>query len=223
MPKAVAEPWRNTYAHIVAAMGWEHFATRYRRTELFEFLSAKPLAVLDTMLARGVNTPLASSCGRLFDAVAAAAGVRRDRAHYEGQAAVEFEALAAAEASHAYPFVLAPCAGALVIEPRPMWHALFDDIASGTPVALLSARFHAGLAAAIETTVVALRQGDAAAGSVDRVALSGGVFQNRTLFHSVVARLEAQGLTVLTQRRAPANDGGLALGQACIAAARGLT
>ncbi len=214
--KAIAEPWRNTYAHIVAAMGWEAFAARYRGTELYRFLADKPLRVLDGMIARGVNAPLASSCGRLFDAVAAAAGICRDFVHYEGQAAAEFEALAAG--AGAYEFGLDAGSGMLQIEPRPMWHALLDDVAAGTPAPLLCARFHAGLASVIERTVVALRQ----RGSVQAVALSGGVFQNRSLFEAVVSRLESRGLTVLTHRLAPANDGGLSLGQAAVAAAQSL-
>ena len=220
--RAVAEPWRNTYAHIVAAMGWEHFASRYPRTALFEFLTGKPIGVLDGMIARGVNAPLASSCGRLFDAVAAAAGVCREVALYEGQAAAEFEALAANGTEERYRFALAADTetGMLAIEPRPMWFALLDDIAAQTPTSVLSARFHAGLASVIDETVAALRRGDPDAAAVDRVALSGGVFQNRILLEQLIARLEARGLTVLTHRDVPANDGGLALGQAAVAAAR---
>ena len=220
--KAISEPWRNTYAHIVTAMGWERFAARYGGTELFRFLADKPLAVLDGMTARRVNAPLASSCGRLFDAVAAAAGVCREIAHYEGQAAAEFEAQTEADTADPYEFALTETPGMLVIEPLPMWRGLLDDIEAGTPVPLLSARFHAGLAAAIDTTVATLRQRDPEAAAVDVVALSGGVFQNRTLLEAVISRLEARGLTVLTQRRAPANDGGLALGQIAVAAARHL-
>ncbi len=219
--RAIAEPWRNTYAQLAAAMGRDRFASRYGGTRLLRFLANKPLAVLDGMIARGVNAPLASSCGRLFDAVAAAAGVCREHALYEGQAAAEFEALAASETDSPYRFDLAAEAGFLVVEPRPMWRALLDDIVEETPVPILSARFHAGLASAIETVVVALREhGPAAATNV--VALTGGVFQNRLLLEQVSERLAAHGLTVLTHRLVPANDGGLALGQAVVAAARTL-
>jgi hydrogenase maturation protein HypF len=179
--RAIREPWRNAYAHIVAAMGWERFASRYRQTPLFRFLSGKPIAVLDGMIARGVNAPLASSCGRLFDAVAAAAGVCRECVQYEGQAAAEFEALAASGTDDAYRFALVAEAGVLVVEPRPMWLALLDDIAAETPVPVLSARFHAGLAIAIDATVAALRRADPEAAAIDRIALTGGVFQNRLL------------------------------------------
>ncbi|MEO8715541.1 MAG: carbamoyltransferase HypF, partial [Acetobacteraceae bacterium] len=212
--RAIEEPWRNTYAHIVAAIGWEAFAARYGETELFQFLSGKPLATFAGMIARGVNAPLASSCGRLFDAVAAASGVCREHALYEGQAAAEFEALASTDLLRPYPFALVSDAdGLLVIEPRPMWRALLDDLAARTPLAVVSARFHAGLAAAICETIRALRRDE-------RLVLSGGVFQNRTLLEQVVSRLIEMGVDVLTHREVPANDGGLALGQAVVAAAR---
>lgn len=220
--RATAEPWRNTYAHIIAAMGWEHFASCYSQTALFQFLIGKPIGVLDGMIARGVNAPLASSCGRLFDAVAGATGVCCERTLYEGQAAAEFEVLAAAGTQDAYRFALVEEPGTLVVEPRPMWVALLDDIAEETPVPVLSARFHTGLAIAIDATVAALRRRFPEAAVADRIALSGGVFQNRTLLEQVIERLTARGLTVLTHRDVPANDGGLALGQAAVAAARGL-
>ena len=94
-----------------------------------------------------------------------------------------------------------------------MWPALLDDVAAGTPVPLIAARFHAGLAIGIARMVAALRV-------TGRVALSGGVFQNKLLLEQVMRRLTAQGLDVLTHRLVPANDGGLALGQAAVAAAR---
>jgi hydrogenase maturation protein HypF len=94
-----------------------------------------------------------------------------------------------------------------------MWVALLDDIVADTPVPVIAARFHAGLAIAIARMVAALRV-------TGRVALSGGVFQNRLLLEQVMRHLTAQGLEVLTHRSVPANDGGLALGQAAVAAAR---
>jgi hydrogenase maturation protein HypF len=172
------------------------------------------------MIARGVNAPPASSCGRLFDAAAAAAGVCRERALYEGQAAAEFEALAAPGHEGAYEFALVTRAGLLIVEPRPMWLALLDDIAADTPVPVISARFHAGLAIAIAETVATVRRNDPEAAATDRVALTGGAFHNRILLEQVTGHLSARGLTVLTHRDVPAGDGGLALGQAAAAAAR---
>jgi hydrogenase maturation protein HypF len=181
------------------------------------------------MIAQRVNSPLSSSAGRLFDAVAATLGVCRERVLYEGQAAIELEALVDPHAlhsdddAHAYPFEIASTLpdGLRCIEPRPMWEALLDDLLRGTPVPVVAARFHKGLAIAVVRMVECLA--DLLTGSADTrsVALSGGVFQNRVLFEQVVTRLEAAGFRVLTHRQVPANDGGLSLGQAVVAAARG--
>ena len=230
--QAIAEPWRNSYAHLAASLGWAEFARDFGALEVFAFLAGKPRAVLDAMLAKGLNSPLASSCGRLFDAVAAAAGVCRERALYEGQAAVEFEALVDAKAlaaegdEMAYPFAIAHAAagGLPQLDPRPMWLVLLRDLQLGTALPLIAARFHKGLAIVIAHLVDAL---DREAGRMDSdtprtVVVSGGVFQNRVLLEQLLMRLERDGFSVLTHRQVPANDGGLALGQAAIAAARAL-
>ena len=90
--QAIYEPWRNTYAHIMATIGWSKYKQDFKNLELTKFFESKPLATYDAMLENKVNSPLASSCGRLFDAVAAAIGICRDRVDYEGQAAMEMEA-----------------------------------------------------------------------------------------------------------------------------------
>ena len=182
------------------------------------------------MIAKGVNSPLASSCGRLFDAVAAAAGVCRERALYEGQAAVEFEALLDRQALEseddalAYPFAASSTAsnGLPCIDPLPMWRALLEDLAHVAPVPLISARFHKGLAMAIVNLLKTLNDRQAEDRRLGTVALSGGVFQNRILLEQMTMRLERFGFKVLTHHQTPAGDGGLALGQAVVAAARSI-
>lgn len=224
---AMREPWRNTYAQLAAAMGWPAFADRYPGLELYARLRAKPLGVLDAMLAAHTNSPLASSAARLFDAVAAACGICFDRIGHEGQAAMALEACldaATLELEHddkAYPFAIDTGDGARLphLSPAPMWPALLDDQRHAVPAAVVSARFHKGLAIAIVRMVQQLRAahgGD----TLHTVALSGGVFQNRILLEQLVRRLEDAGLAVLTHRQVPSNDGGLALGQAAVAAAR---
>lgn len=220
--QAMREPWRNTYAHIAACLGWSQYARAHAGLALTADLAARPLAVLDTMLDRGLNSPLSSACGRWFDAVAGALGVCRERIAYEGQAAIELETLAAQarDTRTAYPFAMRSSeatGGALpVIDPTPMWQALFADLARGTTPAECAARFHRGLAQGIAGTGHALAREH----GLDTVALSGGVFQNRLLFTTVAADLRARGLRVLGHSRVPCNDGGLALGQAVVAAAR---
>ncbi len=228
---AMREPWRNTHAHLARAIGWQAFAQDYAELDLHERLRAKPLAVLDAMLASGINSPLASSAGRLFDAVAAACGICFDRIGHEGQAAMELEActdpatLAREHDALAYPLAIdAGHAAALpILDPAPMWLALLHDLRRSVPVGVISARFHKGLAIAVVAMVRHLR----AVPGVGRdglrsVALSGGVFQNRILLEQLVHRLQQAGLVVLTHRQVPANDGGLSLGQAAVAAARAL-
>jgi hydrogenase maturation protein HypF len=197
----------------------------YADLELYRFLEQQPRALLDGMLKRGLNSPLASSCGRLFDAAAAAMGLARERAWYEGQGAVEMEAavdrqcLDTEDDRLSYPFPIPRMAGLPYIEPLGMWAALFGDLILHTPVGVMAARFHRGLASSI------VRMVEKVAARIDvaplpPVALSGGVFQNRVLFERVCAGLEAKGFHVLTHDQVPCNDGGLALGQAVIAAAR---
>jgi hydrogenase maturation protein HypF len=228
--RAMHEPWRNTYAQLMAEMGWPRFAMNYSELELFRQLDAKPRALLGSMLQGEVNSPLASSCGRLFDAVAAASGVCFERALYEGQAAIEFEAIADAatlsdeDDELAYPFGIPrlKVSNLPYIEPLGMWQALLGDLILGTPVGVISARFHKGLAIVIARMIDKLSRHESPDEPIKVVALSGGVFQNRVLLEQVLTRLHDGGFSVLTHRLVPANDGGLSLGQAAVAAARAL-
>jgi hydrogenase maturation protein HypF len=195
--QAIREPWRNLAAHLEDG------------AEPFGPLIGKPLATIAAMIRNGTNAPLASSCGRLFDAVAAALGLCDGAQAYEGDAASRLEALAqTATPDFGYDFTF----DGRVLDPAPMWRALRDDLLRGTDAARIAARFHEGLASAL--VGVAVTTGAAT------VALSGGCFQNRLLFERTLRGLEEADLRVLTHARVPANDGGLALGQAAIAAAR---
>ncbi|MDQ3512036.1 MAG: carbamoyltransferase HypF [Pseudomonadota bacterium] len=222
--QAIRQPWRLAYAHLRRLDDWDHIAERSADLPFFRALADKPLATLDGMIASGFNSPLTSSCGRLFDAVAAVVGLRQ-AVGYEGQAAIELEAAvdhSALADGRGYPFAIATDDGRLPhLEPRPMWRAVLRDLQDDTPVGTIAARFHAGLAAGLAGMVdhLAALHGDAWAG---RVALSGGVFQNAVLSEALIRRLQAKDLQVLRHSRVPANDGGLSLGQAAIAAARSL-
>ncbi|MEJ2118630.1 MAG: carbamoyltransferase HypF, partial [Alphaproteobacteria bacterium] len=203
-------------------LGWETAAAEFAHLPFMEFMRDKQLPVLATMMQRGLNAPEASSAGRLFDAVAAAIGICCERASYEGQAAIELEALAApsmesVEATF-YPFDIKCAANdpSQILGFDAMWGAVLADLANGAPPALIAARFHKGLAAAVAQLAARL----AAQEQLTAVALTGGVFQNRLLLEGVATALEDVGLRVLAPQSIPAGDGGLALGQAVIAAAR---
>jgi hydrogenase maturation protein HypF len=217
--QAMREPWRNTWAHLAGAFGREALRDRYADLDIVRYLETKPLKGLQTMAGKGLNSPMASSCGRLFDAVAAALGVCRERVSHEGQAAMELESLATpefhAEARNGYPYQL--CEGEIrTLHWRPLWETLLEDLHRGVAPATIAARFHQGLALAVADTALALCQESA----LDRVVLGGGVFQNRLLLEGVAGALGRADVRVLSPEKVPANDGGLALGQAAIAAAR---
>lgn len=170
--------------------------------------SASERAVLGTMLGRGVNTPLCSSVGRLFDAFATLCGLRH-RTSYEGQAAAELEWAAEDGAgSGCYPFPIGDDTrtGALILDRKPTLEAALADLRAGATPGRVSAALHRGLAAAI--AAVAQRIGE------HRVVLTGGCFQNARLTEEAVAALRQAGCEPLWHRRVPPNDGGIALGQA---------
>ena len=202
---AIREPWRMAASHLWASG---------LRPARFDAPQADSLAAL---LRGGANTPLTSSAGRLFDAAAALLGVCERQSH-EGQAAAELEALAAQHTGEAppYPFAVAPAEGLLELDPRPLWIGLLRDLERGTPRSAIARRFHASLAQGVADTCVRIRE----ASGLDSVALTGGCFQNRLLGLDCRQRLEAAGFQVLTHSRVPAGDGGLALGQAAVAAWR---
>jgi hydrogenase maturation protein HypF len=223
--QAIREPWRNTYAHLLAGPGWAQFVEKFSALELYRYLNTKPLPTIDRMLERGINVPLASSCGRLFDAVAAALGLCADQAIFEGQGAMELEALAeswppfADDPPYSFEITEQESDRLLYLDSLPMWQALLEDLQRQSPAAQIAARFHYGLANAIHEMVARIRSTSAGA-SLNTIALSGGCFQNKLLLEELVRLLEADGLNCLVHKKVPTNDGGLALGQAAIAAAR---
>ena len=214
--QAMREPWRNAYAYLDACIGWSEVAMRYPHLDLVRLLQSKPLALFDQMKTRGVNAPLAVSAGRLFDAVAAALAIRPDVISYEGQAAIELEALAQSEANEqaAYGFSVTDGHPA-VLDWTPLWHDLLDELSRDVSQSVIARRFHNTVADAVAQLAIRLAEEH----TTDTIMLSGGVFQNRLLLSGVSERLEAAGLTVLRPSLYPANDGGLALGQAAVAAA----
>jgi hydrogenase maturation protein HypF len=162
----------------------------------------------------GWVAPRSSSAGRLFDAVAALAGVPGSlNTTYEGQAAIELELVAQGPTSSAYPCSLRPERGGWVFETREMLRAVVEDVVAETPSREISARFHRTMAEVIVAGCRQIRQ----EGGLSTVALSGGTFQNMLLVEQAVPLLREEGFSIYMHRRVPANDGGLALGQAVLA------
>lgn len=213
--RAMREPWRNTFAYLARVLDWERTRNEHGRLDIVAFLAMKPLPQLQRMMERGINSPPASSSGRLFDAVAAAIGICRESADYEGQAAIELEATAceyfSSQSGRPYSFGFS----GTTLSTAPMWHELMEDLERKLVPGIIAARFHHGFAVGLARTAGALcREHD-----VGTVVLGGGVFQNRLLLEQTSTLIRASGLRVLSPGKLPANDGGLSFGQAVIASA----
>jgi hydrogenase maturation protein HypF len=207
---AIRQPWRMAAAYLAASYpgGLPAKVTVRDRNE-------QHWAAVTSMADRGVNAPLTSSAGRLFDAVAALVGVR-DTINYEGQAAIELEQVTDTGERGLYPATIVGAGGELRVTGADLIRAAAQDLAAGVSVPVIAARFHNGVAAAIVAVCAQLREQS----GLGVVALSGGVFQNMLLTSQVVTGLEHDGFRVLTHSRVPCNDGGISLGQAVVAGAR---
>ena len=172
-------------------------------------------ARIQPMVATGFNSPLTSSAGRLFDAVAALLGLC-DVATYEAQAAIRLESIADRRVTAAYPFAVETRYRPWVVDFGPMMHTLLDDYRKGISASEISARFHNTIAASILHNCRLLR----GQRNLNVVALSGGVFQNEFLLRRTVELLQSRRFRVFTNTAVPLNDGGLALGQAAVAVER---
>ncbi len=224
--KAMREPWRNALAHLHTFLCWEHVAKLYPELEAVQRLKRKAVAPALQMMERGLNSPLSSSAGRLFDAVAALLGVCFEAASYEGQAAIELEALAAparGRAAEGYRGVLVE-GHPPRLDWTPLWRPILEDLAAGVDAPLIAARFHRGLAVTLAETAASLARRH----GCPTIVLCGGVFQNKLLLESTVEALAAHavdalaahGIEVLAPTLFPAGDGAISLGQAAIAAAQ---
>lgn len=210
---AIREPWRMALAYL-----WQHFGDALWDLHIpfVEQLDWRRAEIILRMIAGGVNAPRTSSCGRLFDAVAALSGIRR-QVNYEAQAAIELEmAIKDSDDETAYPFQLVAEESGWRIATRPLFEALVLDLQEETPARSISRRFHNGLVEIFTRLSVLLRDRT----SLNRVCLSGGTFQNVYLLEHLTRRLEENGFQVFTHAEVPAGDGGLSLGQAMIAAHR---
>jgi hydrogenase maturation protein HypF len=207
---AVREPYRMALSWCYAALGDAGLDIPLAG---WTALPEQEQQLLRTLLQKLINSPLTSSCGRLFDAVATLIGLR-GLISYEGEAAIELEAVAEGGSnSRDYPFDIVDADGLLEIDWRPLFVALLDDLRAGVPQADMARSFHAVVASA---SLEVCRRIHGMTG-VEQVVLSGGVFQNRLLTEELCILLSEAGFKVYTHRLVPPNDGGLALGQSIIA------
>ena len=197
---AQREPWRNLLVRLDQA-GLSDVAD--------DLLKDRPATLLRQAVRAGVNAPMSSSVGRLFDAFSAGLGLVDQAQSYEGQAAMLLEALADPADTGAYSMGDDP----LIVDPAPLFHQWAADMRQNVPPSVMSARFHRGIARAFALRARRLVE----TGQAQAVALSGGCFQNAVLLDLVIRELA--GIPVLIHTKTPANDGSLALGQALIAAA----
>jgi hydrogenase maturation protein HypF len=209
---AIKQPWRIAYGYL------RQLFPDYADLPVALLYEIKPeqKVPLDAMFASRLNTPLTSSVGRLFDAVAATLNLRK-AVSYEGQAAVELELLAEDSGSDiAYSFPIDQAADHYIVRLLPLFDSILTDLRANRNVADMAASFHTGLAIMIADVVGRISRDT----GIKDVALSGGVFQNYRLLTQVVRTLRNKGFRVYIHRLVPSNDGGIALGQAYVAAAR---
>lgn len=211
--KASYEPWRNTFAHLHHAFGWDYIENNFEELVLVKFLKTKPLSQMTQMIEQGLNAPKISSTGRLFDAMAGALGVLPDHVQFEGQAAMALQSLAEEYQNEdcAYEFSLQEC-----VNWKPMWEGVLKDLSLSIPKGQIAKRFHNTLSAVIVCVAKKITQEN----NINSVVLSGGVFQNKLLCEHTTKALKSIDLKVYSPVRFPANDGGISLGQAVICAAR---
>lgn len=216
--QAIRQPWRNTFSQLNHYLGWDQVMREWGDLEPVQWLSQQPLEVLTRMINAGINSPMSSSCGRLFDGVAGILNLCRKEISYEGQAAIELESAAQRgrySGGEGYQLKIISDGDLQLLDSETLWLDLLDDLGKGVSSEQIAWRFHSGLAIG----VCEMASGLARQMEIETIALSGGVFQNRTLFELITAGLNEQGFRLLSHRQVPSNDGGLALGQAAIGAA----
>jgi hydrogenase maturation protein HypF len=204
---AVRQPWRVALSYLRDTFG----ADAVPDLPLWRQIPPQHLSLVSTMLQRRINTVMTSSCGRLFDAVAALIGLRSE-VNFEGQAAIELEAITQSGITDGYCFDFSE-GSPWQLDMRPLIAAVVRDLRSSVATSVIASRFHNTVASAILEVCRRIRASEA----LDRVCLSGGTFQNMYLLERVVAGLRGAGFHVFLHSQVPPNDGGISLGQAVVA------
>ena len=208
---AIREPWRMAVSHLAQTFGEDFLGLDIPFVRELERGKAE---LILRMIAQRVNSPLTSSCGRLFDAVAALIGIRQT-VSYEAQAAIELEMSARSSTEKgSYPLAIHRQDEHWQIDSSPLFGAIVEDLCRKVCTETISRRFHNGLVETLVRLACLLRQGS----SINQICLSGGTFNNLLVFEHLVHKLEHHNFNVFTHSEVPAGDGGLSLGQALAAA-----
>jgi len=208
---AIKKPYRITIGYLLSLLGE---AALNQDLPFLKQADSLEIDIIKKQIEKKINSPLTSSCGRLFDAVSALIGVRGE-IEYEAQAAIELEMVAydGIDEAGSYPFSIVDQNGLSLVKLQELFSAIICDLQSGANKAKISIRFHNTVARMISQLcrIISDKTG------IAQVVLTGGVFQNRLLLRKTVSRLETSGFTVFTHHQVPCNDGGISLGQAVIA------
>ncbi len=213
--KANQEPWRNAFSQLQRLGSWASLASQYAELASIQKLQKKPIQLLEQALASGIQCPLSSSVGRLFDAVAALCNICFERNTYEGQAAMALEALLShnlvqENLAYGYKMDVSTELDCWQLQSQPLFQAILDDLQQGVSVAVIATRFHIGLAQNLVAMAVQLQKRYAFEGLV----FSGGVCQNGWLMMLITQQLP-QEMRVCCHKNLPANDQSIAMGQLC--------
>jgi hydrogenase maturation protein HypF len=209
---AIREPWRMAVSYLAHYVGRD-----FLRLDIpfVRQLDVSKVDLLLRMMEQKINSPLTSSCGRLFDAVAALIGIRQ-QVNYEAQAAIELEmAISSSDSGNGYPLDLVSASDRWIIGTRPLFEAIVGDLQRNLAIGEISRQFHDGLVNTFVRVAGLLREKTA----LNRICLSGGTFHNVYLSQQLELGLTEAGFEVFTHHEVPAGDGGLSLGQAVVAAA----
>jgi hydrogenase maturation protein HypF len=207
--KAITEPWRMAYSYLYSIYGQ---LAKELKLDFTKRRDKNKLSIIEKMIDRKINSPLTSSCGRLFDAVSSLIGIR-DKVSYEGQAATEMEFLCIPGIKEKYGYNVYKEEEKFIIEPKRIFIEIINDLERGISREVMATKFHNTVVDFTVNLCDKIRENT----NINKVALSGGVFQNQYLTEKVISLLEDDRFEVFIQRKVPPNDGGISLGQAVVA------
>jgi hydrogenase maturation protein HypF len=205
---AVSKPYRMALSFIYSMFKDDYFELAQK---FFPGIKIGEIGMIKAQIGAKINSPETTSCGRLFDAVSALIGLKRE-VSYEGEAAAVLEAAAAKPKTDSvvYPAPIIHTKKGLIIDTKPLLKRVIQDVLDKENPSLIALRFHRSVANIIVNTCSILRK----AAGINEAALSGGVFQNKLLLRLTVDELENQAFKFYFNENVPINDGGIALGQA---------